>query len=156
MAKTLEEILQTYFGCKVAFRKDGEFTTTGIEAYKRLEDLLNDLEGLKVIRSASQAARVLDEICDENCTAKNPKHQDKTPKVLREAIKYVADKIDDCELDYIKAEANRCWNQHLVPTETLIDCEGVVELLEEYGEDNGLPERWWEEYCEIHEIIGRL
>ena len=65
MANTLEEILQTYFGCKVPFRKDGEFTTTGIEAYKKLEDLLNDLYALGVIPSASDAVRKLDEITHE-------------------------------------------------------------------------------------------
>lgn len=62
MARTLEEILQTYFGCKVPFRKDGELTTTGVEAYKKLEELLHDLEGIGVIPSASNAVRILDEI----------------------------------------------------------------------------------------------
>lgn len=149
MAKTLEEILQTYFGCKVPFRKDGEMTTTGIKAYKRLEDLLNDLEGLKVIRSASQAMRVLDEITHEG-------DDDKTPKVLRDAIKYIREKIDDNVLAIVLAQADRCWEMHLVPTESTMDCEPIIEFLAEYGEDHGLEERWWEEYCEIDEIIGRL
>lgn len=156
MAKTLEEILQTYFGCKVPFRKDGELTTTGVKAYNKLEELLCDLEWLKVIRSSDQAMRVLDEICDENCTAKNPEHQDKTPKVLRDAIKYIREKIDDSALAIVQAQADRCWEMHLVPTESTMDCEPIIEFLAEYGEDHGLEERWWEEYCEIDEIIGRL
>ena len=149
MANTLEEILQTYFGCKVPFRKDGELTTTGIKAYKKLEDLLNDLEGLKVIRGASQAMRVLDEITHEG-------DDDKTPKVLRDAIKYIREKIDDSVLAIVLAQADRCWEQHLVPSESVMDCEPIIEFLAEYGEDHGLEERWWEEYCEIDEIIGRL
>ena len=147
--KTLEEILQTYFGCKVPFRKDGELTTTGIEAYKRLEDLLNDLEGLKVIRSASQAVRVLDEIA-----AIKPDAVDDSE--LSKAIRYVQENIDEDDLACIKAEANKCWKQHLVPTENLIDCEAVTDLLEEYGQEHDLDERWWEEYADIDEIINKL
>ena len=149
MANTLEEILQTYFGCKVPFRKDGELTTTGVKAYKKLEDLLNDLEGLKVIRGARQAMRVLDEITHEG-------DDDKTPKVLRDAIKYIREKIDDNVLAIVLAQADRCWEMHLVPTESTMDCEPIIEFLAEYGEDHGLEERWWEEYCEIDEIISRL
>ena len=145
----MEEILQTYFGCKVAFRKDGEFTTTGIEAYKKLEDLLNDLESLRVIPSASQAVRVLDEIA-----AIKPDAVDDSE--LGKAIRYVQENIDEDDLACIKAEAKKCWKQHLVPTENLIDCEPVTDLLEEYGQENDLDERWWEEYAEIDEIINKL
>lgn len=152
MAKTLEEILQTYFGCKVPFRKDGEFTTTGIEAYKKLEDLLNDLYALGVIPSASDAVRKLDEITHEG----DEMPDDGTPKELREGIKYVLDNIDEDDLTCIKAEANKCWKQHLVPTEDMIDCEAIIDLLEEYGQEHDLDERWWEEYAVIDEIICKL
>ena len=153
MAKTLEEILQTYFGCKVPFRKDGELTTTGVKAYKKLEDLLNDLYALGVIPSVSDAVRKLDEITHEG---DEPEDDDDTPEELREGIKYVLEYIDEDDLACIKAEANKCWKQHLVPTENLIDCKAITNLLEEYGEVNGLDEGWWKEYCEIDEIIGRL
>lgn len=152
MAKTLEEILADYFGCKVAFRKDGEFTTTGIKAYKKLEDLLNDLYALGVIPSASDAVRKLDEITHEG----DEMPDDGTPKELREGIKYIREKIDDSVLAIVLAQADRCWEMHLVPTESTMDCESIIEFLAEYGEDHGLEERWWEEYCEIDEIIGRL
>lgn len=152
MANTLEEILQTYFGCKVPFRKDGEFTTTGIEAYKKLEDLLQDLHALGAIPSASDAVRKLDEITHEG----DEMPEDGTPKELRDAIKYIREKIDDSVLAIVLAQADRCWEMHLVPTESTMDCEPIIEFLAEYGEDHGLEERWWEEYCEIDEIIGRL
>lgn len=153
MAKTLSEILQTYFGCKVPFRKDGEFTTSGIKAYKKLEDLLNDLHALGVIPSASDAVRVLDDITNEGDV---PDDDDNTPEELREGIKYVAENIDEDDLACIKAEANKCWKQHLAPTENLIDCEAITDLLEEYGQEHDLDERWWEEYAEIDEIINKL
>ena len=149
MAKTLSEILQTYFGCKVPFRKDGEFTTTGIKAYKKLEDLLNDLESLRVIPSASQAVRVLDEIADIKPDAVDDSE-------LGKAIAYVKENIDEDDLACIKAEANKCWKQHLVPNENLIDCEAITDLLEEYGQENDLEECWWEEYAGIDEIINKL
>ena len=149
MARTLEEILQTYFGCKVPFRKDGELTTTGVKAYKKLEDLLNDLASLGVIPSASQAVRVLDEIA-----AIKPDAVDDSE--LGKAIAYLKENIDEDDLACIKAEANKCWKQHLVPTENLIDCEAITDLLEEYGQENDLDERWWEDYADIDEIINKL
>lgn len=149
MAKTLSEILQTYFGCKVPFRKDGEFTTTGIKAYKKLEDLLDDLQDLGVIKSSASCMKVLDEIADIKPDAVDDSE-------LGKAIRYVQENIDEDDLACIKAEANKCWKQHLVPTENLIDCEAITDLLEEYGQENDLDERWWEEYAEIDEIIGRI
>ena len=149
MAKTLSEILQTYFGCKVPFRKDGEFTTTGIKAYKKLEDLLDDLQDLGVIKSSASCMKVLDEIA-----AIKPDAVDDSE--LGKAIAYVQENIDEDDLACIKAEANKCWKQHLAPTENLIDCEPITDLLEEYGQENDLDERWWEEYAEIDEIINKL
>lgn len=149
MANSLSEILQTYFGCKVPFRKDGEFTTTGIKAYKKLEDLLDDLQDLGVIKSSASCMKVLDEIADIKPDAVDDSE-------LGKAIRYVQENIDEDDLACIKAEANKCWKQHLAPTENLIDCEAITDLLEEYGQENDLDERWWEEYAEIDEIIGRI
>jgi hypothetical protein len=41
--KTLEQLLQTYFGCKKAFRTDGYSTTAGENAAHKLKSLLIDL-----------------------------------------------------------------------------------------------------------------
>lgn len=149
MAKTLSEILQTYFGCKVPFRKNGEFTTSGEKAYDKLTNLLDDLQDLGVIKSSASCMKVLDEIA-----AIKPDAVDDSE--LGKAIRYVQENIDEDDLACIKAEANKCWNQHLVPTENLIDCEAITDLLEEYGQEHDLDERWWEEYAEIDEIINKL
>lgn len=149
MAKTLSEILQTYFGCKVPFRKNGEFTTSGEKAYDKLTNLLDDLQDLEVIKSSASCMKVLDEIA-----AIKPDGVDDSE--LGKAIAYVKENIDEDDLACIKAEANKCWKQHLVPTENLIDCEAITDLLEEYGQENDLDECWWEEYADIDEIIGRL
>ena len=60
MARTLEKILQTYFGCKVPFRKDGDLTTTGVKAVERLKNLMRDLEQVDVIWDSGRAVRVID------------------------------------------------------------------------------------------------
>ena len=45
--KTLEEILQEYFGCKKPFRKDnGDLTKAGSQAYSKLTTLLYDIAKL--------------------------------------------------------------------------------------------------------------
>ena len=61
----LEEILKKYFSCVVPFRNDGTLTKIGVEAYKRLENLLHDLEEMGVIYDASESIRKLDAIVDE-------------------------------------------------------------------------------------------
>lgn len=147
MAKTLSEILQTYFGCKVPFRKDGELTTTGEKAFKKLEELLVDLERLGVIDSADECMKELKPLA-------NIEEEDDSE--IGRAIRYVRENIDRDDLAIVRAEANKCWNMHLVPTESTMDCEAITDLLEEYGQENDLDERWWEEYAEIDEIIGRI
>lgn len=149
MARTLEEILQTYFGCKVAFRKDGEFTTTGIEAYKKLEELLNDLEGIGVIPSASNAVRILDEITHEG----DEPEEERT--VLDEGIEYVHQTISAATIAIIRAKVDLNYEAHLSPA-CGVDSSKVIDLLEEYGQDNDLPEGWWEKYADIDEIILKL
>jgi hypothetical protein len=145
----LEEILQTYFGCKVPFRKDGEFTTTGIEAYKKLEDLLQDLHALGVIPSASDAVRKLDEITHEG----DEPEEDRT--VLDEGIEYVHQNISAPAMAIIRAKIDLNYEAHLSPA-CGVDCSKVIDLLEEYGDENDLPEGWWEEYADIDEIILKL
>lgn len=32
----------------------------------------------------------------------------------------------------------------------------IYDLLEEYGDDNDLPEGWWENYCELEDFFMEL
>ncbi len=152
MAKALDEILQTYFGCKVAFRKDGELTTSGIKAYKKLEDLLNDLEGLGVIPSASDAIRVLDEITNEGKEDDGDGDLDSMEAI----VKFVRKNLDEDDLDIIRAEANKCYKMHIIPDDSSIDCDAITEILDEYAEEHDLDEDWWEEYGDMSDIICEL
>ena len=64
--------------------------------------------------------------------------------------------MDGADLNILKAEAEKCYESHLIPSESVMDCDRVVELLDEYGQENGLEERWWEDEMEIDEIIAEL
>ena len=70
---SLEEILQTYFGCKKPFLNDrrmtdsGEIvsmTKNGYKAYDRLVNLLYELEALDVGIDANEVVETLDNIAD--------------------------------------------------------------------------------------------
>lgn len=73
--KSLDDILQEYFGCKgSAFLKhpreiyDGTveyFTKSGAKAYSRLEELLQDLSNLGVFEDLYTDAEEIIEVLDE-------------------------------------------------------------------------------------------
>lgn len=75
---------------------------------------------------------------------------------LKKAIRYVRDNMDEDDMVILKAEMNQCYKMHLIPTADVMDCSKVIDLLEEYGEYNDLPEGWWESECEIDEILLKL
>lgn len=84
----------------------------------------------------------------------NEEEEEKTE--LQKAIDYVRDNMDEDDMAILKATMNKCYKAHLIPAENVMDCDKVVELLDEYGEENGLEERWWESECEIDEILCKL
>lgn len=60
--KTIEQILQVYYGCSVPFRLDGSLTSTGEDAYHKLCNLLNDLGNIGIIHDAPESISKLDAI----------------------------------------------------------------------------------------------
>lgn len=64
--RTLEEILQHFFGCKKPFRKDGELTKRGEKAFQELESLCDDLRRLGVIEDDSDYKGQLYNILSED------------------------------------------------------------------------------------------
>jgi len=75
---------------------------------------------------------------------------------LKKAIQYVRDNMNEDDMAILKAEINKCYKMHLIPGENTVDCSKVIDLLEEYGEENDLPEGWWMNECEIDEILAEL
>ena len=158
MAKALDEILQKYFGCSVPFREDGELTTTGEKAMRKLEELLSDLEGIGVIPSASEAVRQLDVITHEGEDNEN-QNENENP-VLREAIKYVRENMDEDDLLIIEATVSK----NLKNRQSVwygVDYGIVERLLYDYGEEHNLidedaDQEWWEKYSDIDDILCKL
>ena len=72
--------------------------------------------------------------------------EDDEDQTLKKAVAYVRERMDEDDMSIIHAQINKCYKQHLVPTFGLVDCDSVLSLLEEYGEEHELSEGWWEEY----------
>lgn len=75
---------------------------------------------------------------------------------LDKAIEYIRENMDECDLDFLKAQMRRCYESHLIPDRGVMDCDKVVDLLEEFGEENDLPECWWESECDFDEILAKI
>ena len=86
--------------------------------------------------------------------AEGKPEEDKTD--IDKAIEYIRENMDEDDMAILQAEMNQCYKAHLIPGENTMDCDRVVELLNEYGQENELPERWWESECEIDEILCEL
>lgn len=73
---------------------------------------------------------------------------------MKKALDYVRQNVDMDYVNYlvIKAMKMRCPTGCLDPVFTDL----IYDLLEEYGEDNDLPEGWWLEYGDIDDIMKQL
>ena len=101
-------------------------------------------------------AHDFDAYVEHEITDVNEEDDDEEKTDIQKAIDYVRDNMDSDEMAILKAEMNQCYKSHLTPAENVMDCSKVVELLDEYGQENDLPERWWESECEIDEILCEL
>lgn len=75
---------------------------------------------------------------------------------LKEAVAYVREQLGEDDMAILHAGMNKCYEMHLIPNDNTMDCSKVIDLLEEYGQDNDLPEGWWESECEMDEILAKL
>ena len=75
---------------------------------------------------------------------------------LDDALDYVRDNMDADDMADIQAAIKKCYKQHLVPDDTLVNCERLCELLGEYGEENDLAEDWWEDEYDMSDILAKL
>lgn len=77
---------------------------------------------------------------------------------IQKAIEFICQSMSEYEMERLQADMDQCYEMHLVPSEGTMDCDRVLDLLREYGEDNDLEERWWDEECngEIDVILTKL
>lgn len=73
---------------------------------------------------------------------------------MQKALDYVRQNVDMGYVNYLvsKAMEMRCPASYV----DAVFADDVQDLLEEYGDDNGLPEGWWLEYGDIDDILEQL
>lgn len=73
---------------------------------------------------------------------------------LDKAIKSIRERIDEQEFNNMVCSAM----YERVPFSSIYqrETEEIVDALEEYGQDNDLPEGWWLEYGDIDDVIEML
>lgn len=75
---------------------------------------------------------------------------------LDDGLDYVREQLEQDELDEIRAQIDRSYRYHMTPSDCVTNDSKVIDLLEEWGEDNDLPEGWWEEYGDIDDWLLKL
>lgn len=74
---------------------------------------------------------------------------------MKPALDYVRSQLQDYELEEIRAKVNSAYECHTTPT-AYDDFDYVRDLLEEYGEENDLPEGWWENEGDLDDWLYEL
>ena len=74
--------------------------------------------------------------------------------IIEKALNYVLKNIDEDYLSHLsnKASTMRCPISLVDP----LFADTVYDLLEEFGEDNELPENYWMEFWDIDDILNEL
>lgn len=83
------------------------------------------------------------------------KEDDSSP-AMKEALDYVREQLAADELAEIRAQVDRSYRYHMNPSDCVTRDTMVMDLLEEYGQENGLPEGWWMEQGDIDDILLKL
>lgn len=79
-----------------------------------------------------------------------------TTDPLKPALDYVREQMAEEDLAVIRAQVDRNYRNHMAPSDYVTDDAKVIDLLEEYGQDNDLPEGWWENEGDIDDILLKL
>lgn len=73
---------------------------------------------------------------------------------LEKAIKYIRENVDMEHVGYMIVQSK--LQRMLVSLMYASFTDDVQDLLEEYGQDNDLPDGWWCEYGDVDDIIEML
>lgn len=70
------------------------------------------------------------------------------------ALDYVRMYVDMTYINHciVRAMEMRCPFSLAFP----LEADAIADLLEEYGQDNDLPEGWWCEYGDINDVIEQI
>jgi hypothetical protein len=71
---------------------------------------------------------------------------------MRKAVAYAMEQMEPEDIAIIGAKVGLNFKQDMNPAYG-IDEGKISDLLEEYGQDNDLPEGWWMEECDMDDIV---
>ena len=71
---------------------------------------------------------------------------------MRKAVAYINEQLEPDDKAIIAAQVSKNFKQHMNPAYGIDDGK-IIDLLEEYGDDHDLGEGWWEEECDIDDIV---
>lgn len=74
---------------------------------------------------------------------------------FKDAVLYVRSQMDEDDLAILRAQVSKNYKQHNAPA-TGIDDSEVTDLLEEYGQDNDLPEGWYLDEYDADDVMLML
>ena len=74
----------------------------------------------------------------------------------RKGIAYVMENLDEDDKAVIRAKCNKAYKQHLVPSDRVVDDSLIIDLLEEYGQNEDLPEGWYLDEYDASEILAMI
>lgn len=74
----------------------------------------------------------------------------------RKGILYVMDELDVNERDIIRAECNMAYEMHLIPDSNVVDDFSITDLLDQYGQENDLPEGWYLDEYDASEVLSMV
>lgn len=76
-------------------------------------------------------------------------------ETVKEALDYVRDGLGEEDLTIYRLQVTKNMRNRQ-PAWDGVDDVRVMSLLEEYGEENGLSEGWWETYGDINDWLEKL
>ncbi len=69
---------------------------------------------------------------------------------FEKAALYAVSQLDETEIDYALHQMDKCR----IPAGTVSGIsEKICDCMEEYGDDNDLPEGWWLEYGDEDDVL---
>ena len=74
----------------------------------------------------------------------------------RKGIAYVMENMDEDDKAIIRAECNKAYKLHLIPNSNIVDDYKITDLLEEYGQNEDLPEGWYLDEYDASEILTMI
>lgn len=74
----------------------------------------------------------------------------------RKGIAYVMENMDEDDKVIIRAECNKAYKLHLIPNSNIVDDYKITDLLEEYGQNEDLPEGWYLDEYDASEILAMI